>query len=181
MARMPAGPCLSPLQHMFTDPYNSGILAMSMLPMLLVLHRRSGAARSAPQQARARGFTLIELVITIAIVGVLVAVALPTYRDHMRKSRRAEAQAYLMAVAGRQQQFLIDSRAYAANRRTINSPMPASVGAAYDVTLGVAGGPPPTFALTAAPKAGTDQVYERCGTLTVDQTGAKTASLSSCW
>jgi Tfp pilus assembly protein PilE len=45
----------------------------------------------------------------------------------------------------------------------------------------VAGGPPPTFALTAAPKVGTDQVYERCGTLTVDQTGAKTASLSSCW
>ena len=179
MARVPAGPCLSHLQNMFTEPYNSATLAMSLPAMLLVLHRRCDAP-SAPR-ARMRGFTLIELIITIAIVGVLVAVALPTYRDHMRKSRRAEAQAYLMAVAGRQQQFLIDSRAYAGNLATINIPMPASVVAAYDVTLVVAGGPPPTFALTAAPKAGTDQVYERCGTLTVDQTGAKTASLSSCW
>jgi type IV pilus assembly protein PilE len=160
MARVPAGLFFSHLQHMFNS-YNSATLSM--------------------RAARARGFTLIELVITIAIVGVLVAVALPTYRDHMRKSRRAEAQAYLMAVAGRQQQFLIDSRSYAANLATINIPMPASVVAAYDVTLVVVGGPPQTFALTAAPKPGTDQVYERCGTLGVDQTGAKTASLSSCW
>ena len=99
----------------------------------------------------------------------------------MRKSRRAEAQAYLMAIAGRQAQFLVDTRAYAATLGTINIPQPASVVAAYDVTLAAAGGPPPTFTITAAPKAGTDQTEERCGTLAIDQTGAKTASLSSCW
>jgi type IV pilus assembly protein PilE len=129
----------------------------------------------------ARGFTLIELVITIAIVGILVAVALPTYRDHVRKSRRAEAQAYLMAVAGRQQQFLVDTRSYATALATINIPQPANVAATYDVTLAAVAGPPPTFLVTAAPKSGTDQTQERCGTLTIDQTGAKTASLSSCW
>ena len=180
MARVPAGPFSSHLHHMLTEPYTLATTAMPLLPVLLVLHR-GGVASRGVARTRSRGFTLIELVITIAIVGVLVAVALPTYRDHMRKSRRAEAQAYMMAVAGRQQQFLIDSRAYAATLGTINIPMPASVTAAYNVTLFVAGGPPPTFVLTAAPKAGTDQVYERCGTLTVDQTGAKTASLSSCW
>jgi len=131
--------------------------------------------------ARVRGFTLIELIIVIAIVALLVAVALPSYRDHVRKSRRAEAQAYLMSVAGRQQQFLVDTRAYAPNLTTINIPTPADVSRSYTVTLNVVAGPPPTFTLTAAPTAGTDQVNEKCGTLTINQSGAKTAALSSCW
>jgi prepilin-type N-terminal cleavage/methylation domain-containing protein len=45
---------------------------------------------------RRLGFTLIEVMITVAIVAILAAIALPTYRDHVRKSRRAEAQAFLM-------------------------------------------------------------------------------------
>ena len=131
--------------------------------------------------ARARGFTLIEVIIAMAIVAILVAVALPSYRDHMRKSRRAEAQAYLMAVASRQQQFLLDTRGYAATLATVAIAAPANVAGAYDLALASAGGPPPTFRITATPKATTDQVSERCGTLAIDQTGAKTAALSTCW
>ena len=131
--------------------------------------------------ARARGFTLVEVIITVAIVAILVAVALPTYRDHMRKSRRAEAQAYLMAVASRQQQFLLDTRGYAANLATVGIAAPTNVAAAYDLAVATVAGPPPTFRLTATPKAGTDQVYERCQTLAIDQTGAKTAALGTCW
>jgi type IV pilus assembly protein PilE len=131
--------------------------------------------------ARARGFTLVEAVITMAIVAILVAVALPTYRDHLRKSRRAEAQAYLMAVASRQQQFLLDTRAYAANLATVAIPTPANVAAAYDLGLAAGGGPPPTFVVSATPKATTDQVKERCGTLAIDQSGAKSAALGTCW
>jgi len=131
--------------------------------------------------ARARGFTLVEVIITVAIVAILVAVALPTYRDHMRKSRRAEAQAYLMAVASRQQQFLLDTRGYAASLATVGIAAPTNVAAAYDLAVTTVAGPPPTFRLTATPKAGTDQVYERCQTLAIDQTGAKTAALGTCW
>lgn len=166
---------------MFTEPYNFAAAVASLFPLLLLLHRRRTALHGSRLRTLARGFTLIELIIVIAIVAVLVTVALPTYRDHVRKSRRAEAQAYLMAVAGRQSQFLVDTRGYASSLATINIPMPASVVASYDVTLAAVAGPPPTFLLTAAPKVGTDQTYERCGTLTIDQTGAKTASLSSCW
>ena len=131
--------------------------------------------------ARARGFTLIEVVITVAIVAILAAVAFPTYRDHVRKSRRAEAQAYLMAVASRQQQFLLDTRAYAPNLATVGVATPANVAAAYDLAVATVAGPPPTFRITATPKAASDQVSERCGTLAIDQTGAKTAALSTCW
>ena len=131
--------------------------------------------------ARARGFTLIEVIIAMAIVAILVAVALPTYRDHMRKSRRAETQAYLMAVASRQQQFLLDTRAYAPSLATVGLAAPANVSAAYDVVVVAVAGPPPTFTLTATPKASTDQVHERCGTLGIDQSGAKTAAVATCW
>ena len=130
---------------------------------------------------RRRGFTLIEVMITVAIVAILAAVALPTYRQHVRKSRRAEAQAFLMNVAGRQQQFLLDTRAYASSLATAVGAAPANVAATYTVTLVAAGGPPPTFVVTATPRADTDQPLEQCGTLSIDQTGTKTAALGSCW
>ena len=131
--------------------------------------------------ARARGFTLIEVMITVAIVAILAGVALPSYREHVRKSRRAEAQAYLMAVASRQQQFMLDRRSYAPDVVTIGLMAPANVAASYDVVVAAVVGPPPTFRLTATPKATTDQIKERCGTLGIDNTGAKTAAVGSCW
>lgn len=130
---------------------------------------------------RGRGFTLAELMITVSIVALLAAIALPSYRDHVRTSRRAETQAHLMAIASRQQQFLMDTRGYASALGTIALPTPPNVSSAYDLTLVAAGGPPPTFQITAAPKTGSDQGQERCGVLAIDQTGAKTAASSRCW
>ncbi|MDQ6684074.1 MAG: hypothetical protein M3Z16_03025 [Pseudomonadota bacterium] len=86
-----------------------------------------------------------------------------------------------MAVASRQQQFLVDTRAYAGALTTVAVPMPANVQANYTVALAAAAGPPPTFRVTATPKSTTDQPAERCGTLAIDQTGAKTAAVSTCW
>ena len=129
--------------------------------------------------ARARGFTLIEVIIAMAIVAILVAVALPTYRDHMRKSRRAEAQAYLMAVASRQQQFLLDTRAYVTDVATVGIAQPANVAAAYIVTIPPMAAGAPNFRIVATPTS--DQALEKCGTLAIDNTGAKFPALSSCW
>lgn len=60
-----------------------------------------------------RGFTLVEVMIAVAIVGILAAVAYPSYLSHVRKQRRADAQILLMEIASRQQQYLLDTRAYA--------------------------------------------------------------------
>jgi type IV pilus assembly protein PilE len=132
-----------------------------------------------PCRYRPRGFTLIEMMITVALIAILLATALPSYRGHVRKSLRTEAQAYLMSVAGRQQQFLVDTRAYAATLDATGLVAPARVAGAYTLTLEVAAGPPQTFLLTATPK--TDQSVEPCGVLTLNQAGAKTAAKAGCW
>lgn len=124
-----------------------------------------------------RGFTLIELMIAVAVVAILAAIAMPSYREHIRKSRRAEAQSFMMAVAGRQQQFMVDTRAYATTVAGTGIAVPSNVDAAYTVSM-----PAPTasaFTLTLTPK--TDQSSERCGTLSIDQNGTKTAAVSGCW
>lgn len=128
---------------------------------------------------RPRGFTLIELMITVALIAVLLATALPSYRSYVRRSVRTEAQAYLMSVAGRQQQFLVDTRAYATTLSAIDLPVPTSVAGAYTLSLEVVAGPPQTFLLKATP--GSDQSNESCGTLSINQAGTKTAAKTGCW
>ena len=132
-----------------------------------------------PARRHAAGFTLIELMITVAIVVTLISVALPSYLDHLRKSRRAEAQAYMMAVATRQQQFLDDTRGYATVLAAWGVAVPANVDGAYTLAMPTPGVNPPSFTLTLTPK--TAQASERCGTLTLDAAGTKGASVSGCW
>lgn len=125
----------------------------------------------------AGGFTLIETMITVAIIAIIAAVAYPSYTEHVRKSHRADAQALLMNVATRQQQFLLDTRAYAGTLGALNVAAPASVTPHYAVTLTVAASPVPAFTVQATPQGA--QAADKCGTLTLDEAGIK--SPGSCW
>jgi len=126
---------------------------------------------------KSRGFTLIELMIAVAVVGILAAIAYPSFLAQIRKSRRVEAQTTLMSIAAKQQQMLLDVRSYAADTATLNLTPPDSVTKNYSVSMVVSTSTVPAFTATAAPLGG--QVADTCGTLSLTDAGVK--SPASCW
>jgi type IV pilus assembly protein PilE len=119
-----------------------------------------------------RGFTLIELMIAVAIVAIIAMIAIPSYTAQIVKGRRSSAEAVLLDIAQRQQQYLLDVRSYAPNWTTLNTTIPVNVSNYYTIAIAAAAGPPPTFTASATPIAGTAQAGDV--TLTIDNTGAKT-------
>lgn len=118
------------------------------------------------------GFTLIELMVTVAVIGILAAIAYPSYRNSIVKSNRAAAQSYLMEIAQRQQQHLLDNRTYASTVNDLNLSPPEKVAGLYTVTIDLVAGPPPGFTVTARPLP--DKAQANDVTLTINNAGAKT-------
>jgi type IV pilus assembly protein PilE len=124
----------------------------------------------------ARGFTLIELMIVVAILGVLVAIAYPSYTNSLVKGNRAAAKSFLMEIAQKEQQYLLDNRSYfdattVAEFTAVGISIPKEVSSFYQVSVDGVAGTPPRFTATATPKAGTRQAKD--GTLTIDNTGSR--------
>lgn len=131
----------------------------------------SKAVEARVEKYAQRGFSLIELMIATAIIAVLAAIAIPNYQQYRVKANRADLQAFLMTVAQRQQQYLLDSRAFAGTLVDLGISPPDKVASNYTITVDIDAGPPPTFLLTATPIATSSQSAD--GVLTLDQSGAK--------
>lgn len=93
------------------------------------------------------GFSLIELMIALAIIAILAAIAIPSYRQYVLRSNRRAAQTSIVDIANREQQYFAANRAYA-DKATLGYVLPTEVSDNYtwDVTPGA--GPPPTFTIT---------------------------------
>jgi len=125
---------------------------------------------------KAAGFSLIELMIVVAIVAILAAVAYPSYQQHIIRNNRAAAQQYVLEVSSLQHQYILDNRSYATTLAALGTTPDARVSVNYTIALTLVDNTasPPTFTVQAAPRAGSIQAGS--DTLTVNHLGQKNAT-----
>ena len=132
----------------------------------------------------ARGFSLVELMVVVALIGVVLAIAVPSYREHIRRANRAAAGAVLMEIVSRQEQYAATNRAYAEDAGGVSALVPlgitppAEVSSNYTFTVSTAAWSATAtvsvsgFEAIATPIAGS--VQEGDAPLKVNQFGLKT-------
>ena len=102
------------------------------------------------KSGRQNGFTLIELMITVVIIAILAAIAMPAYQEYVKRGNRAAAESEMMDIANREQQYMLANRSYA-DGATLGYALPSELTGKYTPTItpnNVA--TPPTFTITFA-------------------------------
>jgi type IV pilus assembly protein PilE len=133
----------------------------------------------------AHGFTLIELMIAVAIVAILAGIAYPSYLNQMSTSRRVEGQAMLLEAGSKQERFFTENNIYAASMTALGyqTNNQATENGWYQVSVTAADAT--GYTLQAVPQ-GAQAPDARCGTLSLNAFGVKTesgtaASWQDCW
>ena len=127
---------------------------------------------SAVGSRRLRGFSLIELMTVLVIIGVLSAIAYPAYQDYVRRANRSAAQSFMMTIAGRQEQYLLTNRSYASTTAALNLTAPTETNGRYTFSIAL---PTPTSYTITATAEGNQVVPNKFGDLTLGSDGTKTS------
>ncbi|WP_185975054.1 type IV pilin protein [Tepidimonas thermarum] len=130
------------------------------------------------------GFTLIEVLVTVVIIGILATIAYPSYLDYVRKSRRTDAKNTLLELANRQEQFFANRGRYAATLTDIWN-QTDSIDGYYTVSIEAATESCPItrcYSLRATPVAGKSQASDAvCSWFRLRSDGRREASNEVCW
>ena len=145
--------------------------------------------RTATQQ---NGFTLIEVLVVIAIIGILLKIAVPAYTTYVQQAHRTDAKNALLDLAAREEKYFSLNNTYTADPTQLYGtgatfPMPISTnGTAYYNLIAPTITAPTTataatFSASASPIAGSSQASDSCGTFTINSYGVTSAATSNCW
>lgn len=140
---------------------------------------------------QSQGVTLIELIIVMVVVGTLVAIAVPSYRQYVLRTHRTEAKSALMNLAAAQEKFYLQRNRYATNDELDDAP-PDGLGLTATsengwYTIAIADGANAASFSATATATGTQTADGDCATFTINQLGQRTATKSGggastvCW
>ena len=133
------------------------------------------------QRRRARGFTLIELMVVVVIIAILAAIAIRSYRNHVLRAQRTDGKDLLLRLALAQERYYTANNRYTATFADLAQSSSSEHG--YYVAQVATSSSSLAYTLTAVPQAG--QSRDACADLTLDNTGVKgysgSASNGACW
>ena len=121
-----------------------------------------------------KGFSLLELMVVVAIIGILAAIAYPSYKDYLNRSRRIDAQSIMLNIQSLQERFRVNNPAYGALADL------GSIPSSEYYTFAVSGTSATAYTITATAKSGTSQANDTgCTFMTIDQDS--TNNFPDCW